>query len=205
MERVIDYLYKQDRRLISPIGGPRQDVLFRCPGRVEFLAALGFEAYQATPLLRAIKPVAIENTDGLESTLKQLKPDDDFFSNEVGELRESLKGDPTLYWGGGCFGPLTMASDILGIDRFLRYTIRQPETVKRLTSFITSFITDLAVRETQGGRKILLDCGASGLPAAAAGFHRILRPIFKGNFYRREGARLPARMRKDFKATCLIW
>lgn len=153
MERVIDYLYKQGRRLISPIGGPRQDIPFLCLGRIDFATALGFEAYQATPLLKAVRPIGVQNKDDLDGILNRLVYDDTAFAAEVGSLRESLKDDPALYLGGGCFGPLTAVCDILGIDSFLRYTVRQPQLVKKLLSYVQPFIADLAMREARAGAK----------------------------------------------------
>ncbi len=153
MEKAIEHLYKHNRLLISPIGGARQDVKFRCLGRIDFAVALGFESYHATPLLTAIRPININNNNDLTLILKECKYNNAVFESEIAGLRESLQNDPEVYLGGGCFGPLTMASDILGIGNLLRYSVKQPDLVKKLIAYIESFISDLAKREAKAGAK----------------------------------------------------
>ena len=155
MENVIEHLYRQNGRMISPIGGgPRHDVDFRCLGRIPTAVSLGFESYQATPLLTAVKPGSIKSEADLDQIIRARKFDDSAFSKEVAALRQTLQESPDAYVGGGCFGPLTIASDILGAADLLRKIIRQPQLVKKLVAYITSFLKDLARREGEAGGKL---------------------------------------------------
>ncbi len=154
MEKVIDYLYRKNHRMISPIGAsPRQDIDFRCLGRIAMATSLGFEEYQATPLLKAVKPGSIQSRADLDRIIAARSFDDTAFSGEVAALGACFREDPNAYTGGGSFGPLTAASDILGAGSLLRKIIKEPQMVKDLVSYITSFIADLAKREGEAGAK----------------------------------------------------
>lgn len=59
-------------------------------------------------------------------------------------LREKF---PDSLHGGGCFGPLTVVSDILGTETMLRKIVKDPVFVERLLDYVTEYIVEIAQRE----------------------------------------------------------
>lgn len=55
--------------------------------------------------------------------------------------------------GGGCFGPLTIVSGILGAERLLKLVVKDPEFVYEFVSYVTSFIKELAAKEAAAGQE----------------------------------------------------
>lgn len=150
MEKVIDYVRNKNQRLVSPIWPGRKEFNFLCMHHIDFSDALGFEIYHATPLLRLVKENSIQNEVDLKRIIEKRYFDYSFFDVEIRSLKESLKTFETPS-GGGCFGPLTVASGILGIKTMMRDIVKRPQFVKDFVSYITSFMIELAERETLAG------------------------------------------------------
>lgn len=146
---MIEYLYGFDGWLVSPIWEKRKAFPFLTMPHVAFCEAMGFESYQATEILRMIKPDALRDEEHLDEIIEKHYFDYSYFEEELRQLEELKKEDG--FKGGGCFGPLTVTSDILGAERTLRLIRRKPEFVKKLLDYVTEFMIELAKMEVEHG------------------------------------------------------
>ena len=65
---------------------------------------------------------------------------------------KSCKGEhPEKLLGGGCFGPLTVVSDVLGAERLLRDIAKDRKFVKEFVAYVTELLMELARREREAG------------------------------------------------------
>ena len=149
---IVDYIKAQGHRVISPIWPGEMEFHFLCLHHIDFSDALGFETYQATPVLRLVREDSIRDEAHLDEIIAARYFDYRYMDNEVASLRGMLDEYKTPS-GGGCFGPLTIASGILGAERMLRLAARDAGFVKKLVDYITSFMVELAVREREAGGK----------------------------------------------------
>jgi uroporphyrinogen decarboxylase len=147
MQHVIDYLYQHDNRLISPIWDGDKAFPFLCLGHLEISQALRFETFQATTVLRQVKQHNIDTNIDLENWIKKNQFDYSYFQNEVTHLIEIKKN--ALLCGGGCFGPLTVVSGILGADIMLKKIIKEPEFIHKFVDYVTGYLCQLAKMESE--------------------------------------------------------
>ncbi len=147
---IIDYIKSQNRRLISPIWPGEMEFHFLCLHHIDFSDALGFETYQATPVLKLVRENSIRDETHLDEIIERRYFDYSYMDTEVGTLKTMLKENRTPS-GGGAFGPLTIASGIFGAERMLKLAARDPGFVMKLVDYITSFIIELAEREREAG------------------------------------------------------
>ncbi|MBN2239080.1 MAG: hypothetical protein JW712_04850 [Dehalococcoidales bacterium] len=145
MKRVIDYLYTRNDRLVVPIYECEKELDFTCMGHVTIAKSFGFSSYMAG---------RIEKIQAAEfATVREAEhyPWDTSFSPEyletaLGNFKDRRNNyDGTL--GGGCFGPLTVTSDILGVENCNRMAIKAPEILQEVLSHVTEFIITLAQKE----------------------------------------------------------
>ena len=147
---IIDYIKSTNRRLISPIWPGEMEFHFLCLHHIDFSDALGFETYQATPVLRLVRENSIRDEAHLDEIIARRYFDYSYMDNEVESLKEMLRVNRTPS-GGGAFGPLTIASGIFGAERMLKLVARDPYFVRKFVDYITSFIVELAEREREAG------------------------------------------------------
>lgn len=152
MKHIIDYLYEHEERLISPLWSEKREFNFLCLGYLKIAEALGFETYQATPILRLVKENKVDNEDELNNWIYTHKFDYSIFSGEVEELQK-MKNNANGLYGGGCFGPLTVVSCILGAEKMLRFIRTKPQFIKRFVEHVTSYLVELAQLEESEGAK----------------------------------------------------
>ena len=152
MTRVINYLYQHEKRLISPIWDGEKAFEFLCMGHIKMSEALGFESYPATPRLRLVKEDTIVTNQDLQRWIDTHQFDYSVFADEVEKLGK-LKKNTDCLPGGGCFGPLTVVSGIIGFERMMRYTIKQPQLIKKFVALVTSYIVELAKTEEKEGAR----------------------------------------------------
>lgn len=147
---IIDYIRSSGRRLISPIWPGEMEFHFLCLHHIDFSDALGFETYQATPVLKLVRENSITDEAHLDEIIARRYFDYSYFDKELETLKEMLSVNSTPS-GGGAFGPLTIASGIFGAERMLRMIAKDPGFVKKFVDYITSFIVELAEREYEAG------------------------------------------------------
>lgn len=175
----LDILYEYDGWQTSPIVTDNMAFPFLTMGHIDFCEALGFETYQATKVLRQVVPGAIRDEAHLDEIIAERYFDYSYFDKELEELKKLLAG-PGIRRGGGVFGPLTIASDILGAENTLRLTVKNPEFVLKLVDYITGFIVELARLEVEHGAEYFWI--AEPFPSVLS--HRLFTK-FSGQFLKR--------------------
>jgi MtaA/CmuA family methyltransferase len=150
MEHIIDYLNKYEKRLISPLWKGKKAFNSLCLGHLKISEALGFETYQATPVLRLVKENKIVTEDDLNNWISKHKFDYSIFDEEIKELI-NMKKNANGLCGGGCFGPLTIVSGIVGAERMLKLLIKKPQFIKKFVECVTTYLVELAEREEKEG------------------------------------------------------
>lgn len=150
MQKVIDQLFLKNERPISLIGHDEKEFEFMCWHYIDFAENMGFESYQATKELRAIK----ENQLMSQSDLKKLIKTNYFNLERLDKERRdmvTLKEKTNLPVGGGCFGPLTVVSSIIGVEKTLRLSVSNAEFLEEILTFVTGHMIQLAKEESKLG------------------------------------------------------
>ncbi len=150
MKKVIDYLYERNYRLVSLIGNCEKDFDFTCLHNIKVAKSLGFKTTMVAENLVKVNPVPIESVYDVAELQRVTNFNYSIFQKEVEEIvAKKLITDKPI--GGGCFGPLTIASDILGVDKCLRLTYKNPLVVEALVNFINDYLIKLARMEESVG------------------------------------------------------
>lgn len=148
-QHIIDYIKQFDHTLVSPIWGGEKAFDFLCYGHLDMSAALGFELEQATPVLTIVKENQLTTEEQLNKLIEAHEFDYSGFENEIHYLRQMKAEHSDRLCGGGCFGPLTVVSGILGAERLLKMIVKKPEFVERFVDYVTDYMVELAKRETE--------------------------------------------------------
>ncbi len=148
-QHIIDYIKQFDHTLVSPIWGGEKAFEFLCYGHLDMSEALGFELEQATPVLTIVKENQLTTREQLDKMIKEHRFDYSGFDNEIGYLKEMKQQHPDKLCGGGCFGPLTVVSGILGVERMLKMLVKAPKVVEDFVAYVTEYMMELARRETE--------------------------------------------------------
>lgn len=150
-DKVIDYIKNMKRIPISPIWGGEKDFPFLCLGHLEIANAMGFELEQVTPVLKIVKEGQMTSFAHLRELQKNKEFNNSWFEKEIATLQNIKKQNPEKICGGGCFGPLTVVSDILGAENLLREIVKQKEFVKNFVEYTTDYLVELAKKEVKAG------------------------------------------------------
>lgn len=151
-QHIIDYIKQFDHRVVSPIWGGEKAFHFLCYGHLDISKDLGFELEQATPVLIIVKENQLTTDKQLDELIKKHEFDYTGFENEVKYLIQMKKDNPDKLCGGGCFGPLTVVSGILGAERMLKLLVKNPDLVERFVSYVTDYMVELARKEAEAGQ-----------------------------------------------------
>ena len=150
---IAEYVKKQDRLLVSPIWGGKKEFEFLCLGYLNIAEAMGFKLEKISEHLTIVTPGQLETEEQLDELIQEHQFNYALFEGEVKWLEAMLRD---WYWvplkGGGCFGPLTVASTILGAENLLKLIVKKPEFVKKLLEYITSLLVELAQMEKEVGQ-----------------------------------------------------
>ena len=113
MKKIIDYIRKFNHRLVSPIWEGNAAVRFLCMGHLDIAHALGFELEQVTPVLKIVKEGQLKDKAQLDQLIQNHQFNFEQLKDEIQRLYYLREKFPDSLHGGGCFGPLTVVSDIL--------------------------------------------------------------------------------------------
>ena len=149
---IVEYVKASKQIPVCPIGAQGDLFDFLCIGRLTIAEALGFRIEQATDHLWIVAPGQAEG-DTLPDT-REKWPEDPRILGELENLRAMKRESGVPFHGGGCFGPLTVASDILGAEKLLRLIVKEPGTVERLLEYVTEYLVYLASREAEEGQDL---------------------------------------------------
>ncbi len=144
MKSVLDFVRGLGGIPVSPIGGWPIAFHMGSLDHVDFAVAMGFEAEQATEHVRAVVPGALPSHEALREIMARGEFNYERFNEEIEYLYDCQRRHEGAPAGAGCYGPLTVASDILGAERMLRLVVREPEFVKDLLGYITGFQVEFA-------------------------------------------------------------
>lgn len=180
MDKLIDYLYRFRRRLVCPIYGIEKDFDFACMDKVAIAEDLGFES-EDSGVVRNVTAHDFNSVAEVEAFPWNI-------SLEGKNARAELAG--TSAWfagseqpvGGGCYGPLTVAACILGVENCCRMVRKRPAVVHAILRRITDFLLLLAQEEARGGAAFfwIAEPVASLLSPAAC--HRFCTPYIREIF-----------------------
>lgn len=150
---IIEYVTQSKELLVSPIWGGKKAFHFLCMGHLEFSKALGFDLQKVSSYLTIVKEKQMCTPEQLEEWIAEKSFDYSYFDREV-EMIVSGKTEcarTNSLFGGGCFGPLTVVSGILGVNQLMRLVVKEPEFVCDFLSYVTSYMIELAKREEKEG------------------------------------------------------
>lgn len=151
-QHIIDYIKQFDHTLVSPIWGGERVFDFLCYGHLDMSKALGFELEQATPVLTIVKENQLTTEEQLNKLIEAHAFDYSGFENEITYLQQMIEANSGRLCGGGCFGPLTVVSGIVGAERLLKMIVKTPDFVERFVAYVTDYMIELARRETEVGQ-----------------------------------------------------
>ena len=119
-KKIIDYVRQFDHRLVSPIWGGDRAFHFLCLGHLDIAQALGFKLERVSPYLTIVKEDQLTTEEELEVLIQKREFNISSVQQEVAFLKQMLRErlyNERYLCGGGAFGPLTVASGILGAER----------------------------------------------------------------------------------------
>lgn len=151
MKQIIDYLYQFEGRLVSPIWEGEKMFPFLCLGHLACAQALGFRICQVTPVLSVVEENCIVNPEQMDAWIGKKTFDYSYFDNEIANLKRLKNGISGKLCGGGCFGPLTVVSDILGAERLLKLIVKSPGMIEKAVGYVTGYMVELAEKEVEAG------------------------------------------------------
>ena len=149
---IVEYVLASGTIEVCPIGAQGTLFDFLTMGRLQITETLGFLSRQATGTLWTVAPGQAESDD-----LPDRRADWDgapAVLDELQSLREAMAGSGVPFCGGGCFGPLTVVSEILGAETLLRTIVKNPAKVERLLDYAAEFLSFIARKETEAGQDL---------------------------------------------------
>lgn len=151
MKKILDYMDTSEKCIVSPIWDGERFFYSLCMGHLEISKALGFELERISDSLTIVKEGQVRTKEQLEQVLKKKEFDYSVFEWDVNYLKGMKASGINQLWGGGCFGPLTVVSGILGAENMLRLIVKDPELVENFVDYVTEFLIVLAMQETSVG------------------------------------------------------
>lgn len=148
---IIDYITQFETTQVSPIWGGAQVFHFLCLGHLNMARALGFELENVSEHLTIVREGQMQTEEELDALIHRNEFDYTSFEQETEHLRQMKAEHKEGLCGGGCFGPLTVVSGILGAENMLRLLAGNPKLVERFTAYAAGFMEELARRETEEG------------------------------------------------------
>lgn len=139
------------KRVISPICSGPKAFEFLCLHFLTVAQALGFETEQVSDSLTIVREGQLKTREQLDELISKKFVDRKCFQWEYDYLAMMADWDYFDFYGGGCFGPLTVAGSILGVENMVRLMITDPQFVEDLVSYITDVLIELASEEKKIG------------------------------------------------------
>jgi uroporphyrinogen decarboxylase len=151
-QKIIDYVIDSNERVVSPIWGGKRAFDFLTMGFLNFAEAMGFELEKISPNLTIVKEGQLITEEQINHWIEEQRFETSFFDREIEYLGYMQTWEIAKYHGGGCFGPLTVVGELLGVDNMLRMIVKNPGYVERALDYVTGYMIDLAQRETKAGQ-----------------------------------------------------
>lgn len=145
MTDFMEYISGFNRRLIAPIFDCEKDIDFACMNNVTIAKALGFKS-QKIGNVEKIIPFGFKSISDTENYNWDALLDAGYMEAELADF-ETFRSRCKTPLGGGSYGPLTIVSDIMGVDNLIRLSRKNPEVVYALLERVTDYLIELAKRE----------------------------------------------------------
>lgn len=150
---IVKYVEESEKLLVSPIWGGNKEFEFMCLGYLDIAKAMGFELEKVSEQLTIVRPGQLETQEQMDILIEKRQFDYSLYEGQADWLKMMNKEwDWVPLKGGGCFGPLTIASTILGTEKILRLSVKNPRFVETLLDYITGFLIELAQMEEAVGQ-----------------------------------------------------
>lgn len=149
MKKIMDYMQASEKKMVAPIGSWYSDLQFLTMGHLVISKALGFELEQATPILTVVKEGQLKTEEELDKLIEAHSFDFSPMKDELEYFHQLRKWHPDKLVGGGCFGPLTVVSGILGAENMLRWIVKKPAMVEKFVAYVTEYLIEVAKRELE--------------------------------------------------------
>ena len=149
MKKLIDEMYKFDRRPTYAIYGIENDFGFGCMDKVAIALDLGFTAEQSGVVTNVV-PHPFNSVEEVEQFPWNISLNGDCAQAELKNTEHWMK-HKQVHQGGGCFGPLTVAACIIGVEECTRMVRKKPEVLHAIMRRVTDFMILLAKEEERMG------------------------------------------------------
>lgn len=150
---IVKYVKESDKLPVSPIWGGDKEFEFMCVGYLDIAKAMGFKMEKVSEQLSIVSPGQLETQEQLDALIEKRQFDYSLFDGQADWLKMiKREWDWVPFKGGGCFGPLTIASTILGTEKILRLSAKKPQFVEALLGYINGFLIELAKMEEEIGQ-----------------------------------------------------
>ncbi len=153
MKSFIDYLYQFDRRLVYPIYDVEKDFGNACMNNVSIAVDLGFTSHMAG-VTEKITPCPFHSLEEVEKFPWNISLTGERTLSELENVRSWI-AQSRVPMGGGSFGPLTITSDILGVEECCRLVVTHPDIVYAVLERVTEFLILLAQKECSMGAEFI--------------------------------------------------
>lgn len=149
MKKFIDYLYQFDRRPVYAVYNIATDFGFGCMDKVSIATDLGFEA-EKSGIVYNVVPHSFQTVEEVNAFPWKCNMTGEKTKQEL-EWVKSWVENAAVHQGGGCFGPLTVAACILGVEEFTRMLRKKADVVHAVLRHVTDFMLLLAKEEEKIG------------------------------------------------------
>ena len=209
-KKLIEYIMSHNRRLISPVGSgsnekfndqvnssnmkPEEkiarwmyfqtkeyghDFVQSTIPYAEMCRNLGLKTYFSSNEMEYVYPGQIKDKSDLKKIQDAKLIKNLMLSPHILAIKEfkKLSGTPV---GGGCFGPLTLLSCVMGLENFLKKCIKDPVWVEDVSIFFAELMMEIAFTcESYGA-----DFFFGGRPSSGYAFCKTFQTVFR-KIYRR--------------------
>lgn len=149
MKDFMAYVSSFDRRLVVPIYNCEKDLEFSCMNNVDIAKALGFHSRKVGNIEKII-PHNFDTVADVARYFSGTAIDESCMNSEINDFK-AHRNICTVPFGGGSFGPLTVVSDIVGVDHLIRLSRKSPDLIDALLNHVTNYIIGLAQKEAALG------------------------------------------------------
>ena len=151
MSKLMDHLLTFNRRPVYAIYGVQNDFGFGCMDKVAISLDLGFTA-APSGVVHNVVPHPFHSVEEVEAFPWNLSMESPHVQDELHNIGQWVN-NAEVHQGGGCFGPLTVAACIVGVEECTRMVIKKPKVLHAILRRITDFMIQLAKEEEKLGAK----------------------------------------------------
>lgn len=149
MKKLIDYLYQFQRRPVYAVYDIKTDFGFACMDKASIAIDLGFHV-EKTGSVYNVVPHPFASVEEVHDFPWNISLQGSRAQRELGWVKEWIE-QASVHQGGGCFGPLTVAACILGVENCTRMVRKKPDVFHAVLEYVTKYMVQLAQEEEKMG------------------------------------------------------